>query len=112
MAYAWLVLETPPGSREAAVLEAMKTFCEAWAGTYDAVFYCCDRFDQHQVGDPYRSKVLDLQPAADRVVRSTCATVGQRVIDIPPNMTTAERVRWIAARVTKLGLTRDAPVAS
>ena len=38
--------------------------------------------------------------------------VGQRVIDIPPNMTTAERVRWIAARVTKLGLTRDAPVAS
>jgi hypothetical protein len=27
-------------------------------------------------------------------------------------MTTAERVRWIAARVTKLGLTRDAPVAS
>jgi predicted ATPase len=112
MAYAWLVLETPPGSREAAVLEAMKTFCEAWAGTYDAVFYCCDRFGQHQVGDPYRSKVLDLQPAADRVVRSTCATVGQRVIDIPPNMTTAERVRWIAARVTKLGLTRDAPVAS
>jgi predicted ATPase len=112
MAYAWLVLQTPPGSREAAVLEAMKAFCVAWAPVYDAVFYCCDRFDQHQVGDPYRSKVLDLQPAADRVVRSTCASVGQRVIDIPPNMTTTERVRWIAARVTKLGLTRDAPVAS
>ena len=31
MAYAWIVLQTPPGSREAAVLEAMKTFCEAWA---------------------------------------------------------------------------------
>ena len=90
------------------VLDAMKAFCEAWAGSCDAVFYCCDRFDQHQAGDPYRSKVLDLQPAADRVVRSTCASVGQRVIDIPPNMTTAERVRWIAARVTKLGLTRDA----
>ena len=44
MAYAWLVLQTPPGSREAAVLNAMKTFCEAWAPTYDAVFYCCDRF--------------------------------------------------------------------
>ena len=41
-----------------------------------------------------------------------CATVGQRVIDIPPNMTTAERVRWIAARVTKLGITRDAPALS
>jgi predicted ATPase len=112
MAYAWLVLQTPPGSREAAVLDAMKAFCEAWAGTYDAVFYCCDRFAQHQAGDPYRSKVLDLQPAADRVVRSTCATVGQRVIDIPPNMTTAERVRWITARVTKLGITRDASAVS
>jgi hypothetical protein len=33
------------------MLEAMKAFCEAWAGTYDAVFYCCDRFDQHQAGD-------------------------------------------------------------
>ena len=112
MAYAWMVLQTPPGSREAAVLDAMKAFCEAWAGTYDAVFYCCDRFGQRQTGDPYRSKVLNLQPAADRVVRSTCATVGQRVIDIPPNMTTAGRVRWIAARVTKLGITRDAPAAS
>jgi predicted ATPase len=107
MAYAWLVLQTPPGSREAAVLEAMKTFCQAWAGTYDAVFYCCDRFDQYQAGDPYRAKVLDLQPAADRVVRSMCATVGQRVIDIPPSMTTAQRVEWIASRVTKLGLTTE-----
>jgi thymidylate kinase len=44
MAYAWLVLQTPPGSREAAVQEAMKAFCEAWAPVYDAVFYCCDRF--------------------------------------------------------------------
>jgi len=49
--------------------------------------------------------VLDLQPAADRVVRSMCATVGQLVIDIPPNMPTAQRVQWIAKRVTKLGLT-------
>jgi hypothetical protein len=81
MAYAWLVLQTPPGSREAAVLEAIRGFCEAWAPTYDAVFYCCDRFGQHQAGDSYRSKVLNLQTAADRVVRSTCATVGQRVID-------------------------------
>jgi hypothetical protein len=69
-------------------------------------------FDQYQQGDPYRSKVPDLQSAADRVVRSTCATVGQRVIDIPPNMTTAERVRWIAARAARLGITRDVPEAS
>ena len=85
----------------------MEAFCHAWAGTYDAVFYCCDRFSLHQTGDPYRAKVLDLQPAADRVVRSTCATVGQRVIDIPPNMTTEQRVRWIAERVTKLGMIRE-----
>ena len=107
LAYAWLVLETPPGSRAAATVAAMEAFCHAWAEVYDAVFYCCDRFSQHQAGDPYRAKVLDLQPAADRVVRSTCATVGQRVIDIPPNMTTTQRVDWIARRVTKLGISRD-----
>jgi hypothetical protein len=78
----------------------------AWVPAYDVVFYCCERFAQHQAGDPYRSKVLDLQSAADRVVRSTCATVGQRVIDIPPNMSTAERVRWTAARVTRPGSLR------
>ena len=112
MAYAWLVLQTPPGSREAAVLEAMKTFCQAWSPVYDAVFYCCDRYDQHQEGDPYRAKVLDLQSAADRVVRSTCATVGQRIIDIPPNMTTSERVRWITARAAKLGIIKETREAS
>jgi len=76
--------------------------CAAWAGAYDAVFYCCDRFAQHPAGDPCRSKVLDLQSAADRVIRSACATVRQRVIDIPPGMTTAERVSRNPAR----GVTR------
>lgn len=107
LAYARLVLQTPPRSRAAATLAALEAFCRAWAGTYDVVFYCCDRFSQHQTGDPYRAKVLDLQPAADRVVRSTCATVGQRVIDLPPNMTTSQRVQWIAHRVTKLGITTE-----
>lgn len=107
LAYARLVLQAPPHSRAADVLAAMEAFCRAWAGTYDAVFYCCDQFSQHQAGDPYRAKVLDLQPAADRVVRATCATVGQRVIDIPPNMTTGQRVQWIAGQVTKLGLGRE-----
>ena len=112
MAYAQIVLQAQPGSREAAVLNAMKAFCEAWAPAYDAVFYCCDRFGQHQQGDPYRARVLDLQTAADRVVRATCATVGQRVIDIPPNMTTGERVKWITDRVTRLGIIRDIQQAS
>ena len=32
LAYAWLVLETPPRSRGAATLAAMEAFCRAWAG--------------------------------------------------------------------------------
>jgi predicted ATPase len=111
LAYAWIVLETPPRSHAAATLDALKTFCQAWAGVYDAVFYCCDRFSQYQEGDPYRAKVLDLQSAADRVVRSTCASVGQKVIDIPPNMTTSERVRWIAGQLPRLGIIPDHVVA-
>ncbi len=105
LAYARLVLPTLPGGRQATTLAAMETFCRAWAHTYDAVFYCCDRFSQQQPGDPYRVKVLDIQPAADRVIRHTCATTGQRVIDVPPGMATADRVHWIAARVTALGIT-------
>lgn len=35
--------------------------------------------------------------------RQICAGVGQRVIDIPPGMTIAERVTWITARLAKLG---------
>jgi predicted ATPase len=112
LAYAWIVLETPPRSRAAATLDAMRALCQAWASTYDAVFYCCDRFSQFQHGDPYRAKVLDLQPAADRVVRSTCASVGQRVIDIPPSMTTTERVQWIVGKLAKLGITTDVRTAS
>ena len=112
LAYARIVLPAPPGSREADSLAAMETFCRAWAGTYDAVFYCCDRYSQHQPGDPYRAQVLDLQPAADRIVRATCATTGQYVIDVPPSMTTADRVGWITDRVTKLGLIASTRAAS
>jgi predicted ATPase len=104
LAYSRLVLSPARGSREAAVLAAMQEFCRAWAPMYDVVFYCCDSYSQDQQGDPYRARVLDLQPAADRVVRQTCAAAGQRVVDIPPGMTTAERVSWITARMAKLGI--------
>lgn len=53
--------------------------------------------------------MLDLQDAADRLVRQTCATVGQRIIDIPPGMSTGERVEWIAERVAQLGVVPDHP---
>jgi predicted ATPase len=104
LAYARIVLPAPPGSRQAAVMAAMEAFCRAWAPLYDVVFYCCDNYAQQQAGDPYRAKVLDLQSAADRIVRQTCATVGQRIIDIPPGMTTAERVTWVTTRAAKLGI--------
>ncbi|MBX6357112.1 MAG: AAA family ATPase [Micromonosporaceae bacterium] len=104
LAYAWLVLPGGPDGPHGPVLRAMEAFCRAWSPAYDVVFYCCDRFEQQQIGDPYRAKVLDIQPAADRVVRSVCASVGQRVIDIPPNMSTGQRVAWIAERLTSLGL--------
>ena len=108
LAYARIALEAPPRSHAAATLDAMTVFCRAWAGAYDAVFYCCDRFSQHQQGEPHRTKMLDLQFAANRVVRSTCASVGQKVIDIPPGMTTDERVRWVADRLAKLRITTGA----
>lgn len=102
LAYARLVLDAPADGREAEVLAAMESFCRAWAPAYDAVFYCCDNYTQQQTGDPYRAKVLGLQSAADRVVRQTCAAAGQHVIDIPPGMTTAERVNWISSQVSRL----------
>ena len=43
---------------------------------------------------------------------STCASTGQKVIDIPPGMTTTERVRWIAARLAKLGIATSTRTAS
>jgi hypothetical protein len=79
LAYSRLVLPAECGSREVDVLAAMEGFCRARG-----------------------FRVLDLQPAADRVVRQTCAAVGQKIIDIPPGMTTAERAGWIAARMAKL----------
>lgn len=108
LAYARIVLPAPAGSRQAAVLTAMEAFCRAWAPLYDVVFYCCDTYAQQQAGDPYRAKVLDLQSAAGRVVRQTCAATGQHIIDIPPGMTTAERVAWVTARAAKLGITAAA----
>lgn len=111
LAYARILLDPPPGSRSAVTLDAMETFCRAWAGSYDAVFYCSDRFNQAQARDPYRAKVLGLQASADRVVHSTCANIGQRIIEIPLNMSTTERVEWIAGRLAELGITLGPQVA-
>jgi thymidylate kinase len=46
LAYARMVLPTPTGSPDAAVVDAMTSFCGAWGPTYDAVFYLPDRYQQ------------------------------------------------------------------
>jgi predicted ATPase len=97
-----LVLPAPARSRAAAALAAMEAFGRVMAPACDAVFYCCDWFGCEPAGDPWRARLHDLRAAADRVIRSACATAGQRVIDLPPNMTTSHRVAWIAARAAKL----------
>ncbi|MGC9665973.1 hypothetical protein ACNTMW_05380 [Planosporangium sp. 12N6] len=58
LAYARLVLTAPPGSHEAAVLDAMAVFCRAWAPTYDMVFFLPDAYADP--ADPMRAKVVHL----------------------------------------------------
>jgi hypothetical protein len=101
LAYARLVLATAPGSVDAAVLDAMTTFCRAWVqATYDAVFYLPDHFDHPT--DPLRAKVAHLQAETAEAVRTTCADVGLPLVDVPAGLDTAARVAWIARRVDPL----------
>jgi predicted ATPase len=95
LAYARLVLSAPAGSREAEVVAAMEAFCRAWAPTYDAVFYCSDRYDARQGGDPFRVKVEDLQDATDRMLREACAEAHLPLIELPTGLTTEGRVRRV-----------------
>lgn len=46
LAYAWMLLGVEPGSIDAAVLDAMETFCRAWAPTYDVMFFTHDHYSQ------------------------------------------------------------------
>jgi hypothetical protein len=101
LAYARMVLAAPPGSHNAAVLDAMAGFCRAWApDTYDAVFYLPDRFNHP--ADPMRAKVAHLQERTAEAVRDTCADVGLPLREVPPGLDTAARVAWIVRRVDPL----------
>jgi len=98
LAYARMVLPAPPGSQEAAVLDAMAGFCRVWApATYDAVFYLPDRY-QHPA-DPMRAKVAHLQEQTADAVRDTCADIGLPLVDVPAGLDVPARVAWIARRV-------------
>ncbi|MFI1886175.1 hypothetical protein [Streptomyces jumonjinensis] len=105
LALARLVLDaTEP--RTAAVLAACDALCRAWMPTaYDLILYCRDRFDQKAGGDRMREKVLSLQDEADHAVYQACEDTGVPILEVPTGMRTAERVQWIAKRVTQLGIT-------
>ncbi|MFI7214675.1 ATP-binding protein [Micromonospora maritima] len=101
LAYARLVLAAPPGSHEAAVLQAMAVFCRAWApSTYDAVFFLPDAYTDP--ADPMRAKVAHLQDETATAVRAACAEAGVALHDVPPGLDLAERVAHLARRVDGL----------
>lgn len=104
IAYSRLLLNTAPGSADAAVLDAMDTFGRAWAHTYDAVFCLSDRYDAAQLGDPHRARVLDLQDATDMALRDAYRRAGIALHDVPTDLTLDQRISWVASRVTDMGL--------
>jgi predicted ATPase len=106
LGYARLVLDTPDGSIEQGVLDAMAAFCHAWAPVYDAVFYLHDRYDAHTATDPLRARVLDLQDATDHAVRTACTDSGISLIDVPTGLDLDARVQWVAERLTDLRMIR------
>ena len=110
LAYARVVLCAPPGSHNAAVLDAMAAFCRAWAHVYDAVFFCADQYGQQPPGDGFRDKVLHLQHDVAQAVRATCADAGLPLVDVPTGLTVDERVHWVTGRIADLGIAPD-PVA-
>ncbi|MER7771537.1 AAA family ATPase [Kitasatospora sp. NPDC096140] len=87
------------------LIHAMEATCRAWMpNAYDAVVYCRDRYNQRSGGDRYREKVLDLQGKLDRTIYEVCAGSGVKLIELPTELDTASRVRWIAECVTDMGL--------
>jgi predicted ATPase len=99
-AYAGLVLHTEPDTQQAIVLEAMRSFCAAWAPVYDAVFFCPDTYTQPN--DPFRAKVLELQDATATAVHDACTQAGANLHDLPRGLSLDQRVDWITARVDPL----------
>lgn len=102
LAYARMLLEISPGGPDAAVLDAMETFCRAWAPTYDLVFFTSDHYDQPN--DAFRAKVSGLQDTAGTVLRETYQRLGVPLVDVPAGLETGQRVEWVARRVADAGL--------
>lgn len=93
LAYARLLLKVQPGSVERAVLDAMEGFCQAWAPTYDVVFFTHDRY--YQASDGFRAKVTGLQDAAATTLRQLYDQLDVAVVDVPTGLEPDQRVQWI-----------------
>ncbi|GAB3454204.1 AAA family ATPase [Actinophytocola sediminis] len=93
LAYARMLLHTEPDSIDTAVLDAMHTFCRAWAPTYDTVFFTHDHYNQPN--DAFRAKVTGLQDTAATTLRELYNELHIPVIDIPHGLETDQRVEWI-----------------
>ena len=87
--------------------DAMDGFCRAWGQVYDAVFFCQDHYRTRKRGDRYRSRVADLQVQADGLVRAEYTRLCQPIIEIPRGLDMDKRVRWVVARINKLGLIEE-----
>ncbi|WP_435593758.1 AAA family ATPase [Nocardia sp. bgisy118] len=98
LAYARMLLDgTDPHTAD--VLDAMETFCRAWAHTYDMVLFTHDRYDQPS--DAFRRKVDGMQDTAATTLHELYRALAVPVHDIPLNLETAARVEWIAGRVAE-----------
>jgi predicted ATPase len=102
LAYARMLLDITPDTIDAAVLDAMETFCRAWIPTYDLVFFTHDHYSQPS--DGFRAKVVGLQGAAANTLRELYQQLDFSVLDVPLGYETEQRVEWIAGRVTAAGL--------
>lgn len=102
LAYARMLLNIEPNTIDAAVLDAMESFCRAWAPTYDLVFLTHDHYKQPS--DRFRTKVTGLQHTAITTLRKLYQRLDIAVLDIPLGYETDQRVEWIAERVTAAGV--------
>ncbi|MGH3993817.1 MAG: hypothetical protein ACRDSN_15315 [Pseudonocardiaceae bacterium] len=86
-----MLLDIVPDSIDAAVLDAMETFCRAWAPTYDLVFFTHDHYSQPS--DGFRAKVAGLQDTAATALRGLYQQLDVTVVDIPLEYETAQTRR-------------------
>lgn len=102
LAYARMLLNSEPDTIEAAVLDAMESFCRAWAPTYDLVFLTHDHYSQPS--DDFRAKVAELQHIAATTLRELYQKLDAAVLDVPLGYETDQRVEWIAEWVAAAGV--------